>query len=48
VTLCIVIAVAFFLVYLQAGLDHERLNRCVMCGTRGGEKHHRDCPWGNR
>jgi hypothetical protein len=48
VTLCIVIAVAFFLVYLRAGLDRQQTIRCVMCGSLSGEKHHRDCPWGKR
>lgn len=45
-TLYIVLAVAFFLAYLQLGLDRQRTIRCVMCGTRAGEKHHEECPWG--
>lgn len=44
-TLYIIIAVMFVLVYLERGLERERTIRCYACGARHGEKHHKDCQW---
>lgn len=46
--LYVVIAAMFFMAYLQAGHAQESLSRCVACGSRIGEKHHRDCQYKDR
>lgn len=44
--LALVVAAMFFMVYLEDGRTRQTLIRCVMCGSRHDEQHHRDCPWG--
>lgn len=44
----VVLAAMFFMAYLSRGRDREVLRRCVACGARYGERHHRDCQYKNR
>jgi hypothetical protein len=48
ISLAMVIAAMFFMAYLQRGQQREATIRCTMCGSRSGEKHHRDCSWKGR
>jgi hypothetical protein len=39
------IAVMFVLILLNRGREAEMTRRCMACGARHGERHHRDCQW---
>lgn len=42
------IGALLFLFYVGRGREQEVLRRCVACGCRHGEKHHRDCHYKDR
>lgn len=42
------VAFGLFLLHWQAGRERQMTIRCTMCGSLAGEKHHADCPWGDR
>lgn len=46
--LALFVAFGLFLLNWQRGREREALNRCVACGSRYGEKHHRDCQYRGR
>lgn len=45
---CVVIAAMLFMVWLERGREREATQRCIACGSRYGEKHHRDCHYKDR
>ena len=47
-TLYVSIAAMLFLVYLRSGYERQVSIRCVACGARAGERHHRDCHYKDR
>ena len=44
-TIAVFVALGLVMLWLDRGLERERLFRCHACGSRYGEKHAADCPW---